>query len=183
MAAPNLRRTAPHNIMLRPIVLALAAFTISACSTKVITTPAIGKSDRQIECIPSKITYTGNTAYLPSTISSCGNDGSALSSTYKYEISYFGTTPTTEFGAALIPTTLIGTPTGNDNITVTAKLELFQDGIRVNGYEASCEIRFYRGIFAGATDFSALRRQGLFSVKENIEQQMMDDILKLQSLP
>lgn len=162
--------------------MAMAALILAACSTKVLTTPSVKKTEGKLECISSKIIYIGNKDYLPGTISLCESDGSALTSAYKYDVAYSGTSAGTEFGVALIPTSLVGTPTGSDTITVSATLELLRDGIRANKYESSCELHFYRGLFAGATDFSALRRQGLLSVKENIEQQMMHDILKLQSL-
>lgn len=160
----------------------MATLALAACSTKVTMSPAAPAGFIRPECLASKVLYVGNKAYLPSTISSCEQDDSALTSSYKYDISYSGTAAVTELGTALIPTTLLGTPTGNDNIKVSAMLELSRDGVRVKYYESSCELRFYRGIFSGATDFSALRRQGLFSVKENIEQQMMRDIIELKSL-
>ena len=182
LIASHPRNNRAFHPILTLTVMAMAALILAACSTKVTTTPSVKKTDGGLECLSSKISYTGNKDYLPGTISLCGNEGSALTSAYKYDVAYSGTSAGTEFGAALIPTSLVGTPTGSDTITVSATLELLRDGILVNKYESRCEMRFYRGIFAGATDFSALRRQGLLSVKENIEQQMMHDILKLQSL-
>lgn len=182
MIASQQRNTRASHPVLTLTALAMAALILAACSTKVLTTPSVKKTEGKLECISSKIIYIGNKDYLPGTISLCESDGSALTSAYKYDVTYSGTSAGTEFGVALIPTSLVGTPTGSDIITVSATLELLRDGIRTNKYESRCEMRFYRGIFAGATDFSALRRQGLLSVKENIEQQMMHDILKLQSL-
>ena len=182
MIASHPRNTRASHQILTLTTMAMAALILSACSTKVTTTPVVERTGSKLECLSSKISYTGNKDYLPGTISLCEKDGSALTSAYKYDVAYSGTSAGTELGAALIPTSLVGTPTGSDTIIVSATLELLRDGIRVTKYESSCELRFYRGIFAGATDFSALRRQGLLSVKENIEQQMMHDILKLQSL-
>lgn len=162
--------------------IAISTFLFLGCQSKVTVSPQLQSSNRKLECFQGKVVYDGNQLYLPRTINDCKTEVSDIEYVYKYDIKYLATPAAAELGAAFIPTTIVGTPTGHDLVKVEVSLDITACTKRIRKFEASCELRSYRGVFAGATDNYSLRKQCLLLARDNIEQQMLAEQSLLESL-
>jgi hypothetical protein len=165
------------------IILCLVLSLLVSCATSIEIRPPVSTSTGSIDfTLYGPIEYEGNWNYVPKTISNTLPANSELSFKYAYQITYGGTTPNEDAIALFIPTTIIGTPTGKDDMQVAAKLEVYSGQGLVKTYTAVCTLTKHRGIYAGGINLTELRQQGLRAVKENIEMQMVQDKAFLISL-
>lgn len=153
-------------------------FFLYACGTKLTTTPDVnltGLTETDIKIVVSgKIDYSGQPDYLPNTISDNHDESSDIKIKYEYMVSYGGTKPSTDIITAFIPTTLLGTPTGNNELVIQGKLDIYKNSIVTKSYMSECIVRKPRNVWSGI-NYTELRRKGLIAIKENIELQMMYD--------
>lgn len=163
-------------------VVVMSALLCSGCQSKTTVTPQLRTNSQIIECFQGTVVHDGNKQYVPRTVTGCDVIASNVEYVYKYDTQYFATPIAAELGAAFIPTTIVGTPTGNDLLKVVASLDITACKKKIKKFEASCELRSYRGVFAGATDNYSLRKQCLLLVRDNIEQQMLAEKSLVESL-
>jgi len=158
--------------------LAIMMFFLCGCGTKLITKPDLNLTDVAqtdiIIVVYGQIDYSGKPEYLPNTISDDNDQSSDINIKYEYMVSYGGTKPGTDILTAFIPTTLLGTPTGNNELVIQGKLDIYKNSTIAKSYIAECIVKKPRNVWSGI-DYTELRRKGLIAIKENIETQMMYD--------
>lgn len=144
-----------------------------------IVRPEVPFSNNQI-IVNGNIVCEGNRIYLPATVKQ--QDGADVTIKYEYVVSYDGTPMTAEIWMALLPTTILGTPTGGDDVIAVGKLEIFKNSKLFKTYVGKAIVSKPRSVFLGGVDKTELRRIALISVKENIEQQMRNDFSSLSQI-
>ena len=146
----------------------------SGCGTHMDVKPDVpgGQVDFTLR---GKVTYEGNWDYVPKTISNQSADNGSLSFNYAYNVLYGGTAMQQDIVAILLPTTMLGAPTGESDVQVRAKLDVMNGSNLIKSYIAACNMTRPRGVFTGGTNFTEIRKRGLMAVKENIELQMVQD--------
>lgn len=154
---------------------------IVGCVTVITVKPDVTTNNIDL-VLYGNIDYEGNWSYVPRTISNKTNSPSNLSFKYAYDVKYGGTSIHQDLVTAFIPTTILGTPTGVNDVQVVAKLDVFDNASPVKSYTAACNLTNPRGIFFGGINMTELRLKGLMAVKENIEMQMVQDREFLLSL-
>ena len=150
------------------------ALLFSGCGTHMDVKPEVpaGQVDFTLR---GKVNYEGNWDYVPKTISNQSADNGNMSFNYAYNVLYGGTAMQQDIVAILLPTTMFGTPTGESDVQIRAKLDVMNGPNLIKSYIAACNIVSPRGVFAGGTNFTEIRKNGLMAVKENIELQMVQD--------
>jgi len=121
------------------------------------------------------IRYAGNALYLPSTVAACENGSGGYTVFFSHEQDYSGTSEAYELALSLLPSYMVGSPTGKDKVYVYSQLKVSQDGREVATYSAACLKESYRTIFSGAVNNSEGRLQCLNALRANIENQMLRD--------
>ncbi len=162
-----------HQLSIAKIILVLGTFFLFGCAEQLKIKPDVSRTDIAI-VVSGKIDYSGNRDYLPNTIAEDNLQHSDIIIKYEHSVSYGGTTPGTDLITAFIPTTLLGTPTGNNELFIQGKLEIYKSSTIIKSYIAECVVEKSRSVWSGI-DYSELRRRGLLAIKENIEMQMMSD--------
>jgi hypothetical protein len=173
------------NLMRRMIAISLllaSCFLWTACGTTIDVKPGVAPQANSDLILYGPIDYKGNWDYVPRTVSNKPSHPTALSFKYAYNIVYGGTTIHQDLVTAFIPTTLIGTPTGKNDVQVSAKLDIYKGPSIVKSYISVCNVTQLRGLFVGGINLTELRRKGLMAVKANIETQMATDTAFLCTL-
>lgn len=165
---------------LAPTVLVLTlsclGMVLPGCSSKKMEVfPAYTKGSTANPIVSGKLTYNGNRDYLPGTIAEAEN-GVAI--TYETKVEYNSTGHMGDFFRALIPTTIVGTPIGSKGLMCGGVVTFVCADGSERKYSAASNIRKSTSIFEGS-DMTALRREGLLSVRENLESQMSSDVVSL----
>jgi hypothetical protein len=157
-----------------PYYLFSLVLLFSGCGTHMDVKPEVpgGQVDFTLR---GKVTYEGNWEYVPKTISNKEIDNGILSFNYAYNVLYGGTAMQQDIVTILLPTTMFGTPTGESDVQIRAKLDVVNGSNLIKSYVSVCNIVSPRGVFAGGTNFTEIRKRGLMAVKENIEFQMVQD--------
>ena len=168
-----------NSLRMKRVCLLLMALLLVSCSANISVKPEVPFSDNQI-VVRGDVAYEGNSSYLPATVQH--QNGSEVTIKYAYVVSYDGTGLGTEMLTGFLPTTLVGTPTGGDSVTVAGKLEIFKNGQLFRTYVAEARVLKPRSLFLGGVDKTELRRLALISLKENIEQQMRNDFSSLSQI-
>jgi hypothetical protein len=159
--------------------LLIGLFLVS-CGVNVTVKPEVSFSNNHNPVIVrGDIVYEGNPIYLPATVEQ--KKGANVTIKYAYVISYDGTGKA-EIIAAFLPTTLLGMPTGADDVMAIGKLEIFKDNSLLKTYVGEVMVSKPRSLFLGGVDKTELRRLALTSLKENIELQMRSDFLSLSGI-
>src|ERR1039457_6156478 len=95
--------------------LVIPFFLCISCAS-VVVKPDIETQKISKELIlKAKVIYDGNPAYLPKTVVS--TPSSDINVIFEYNVIYSGTKIQGEIVAGLMPTTIIGVPTGGDDVT------------------------------------------------------------------
>lgn len=154
------------------VILCLGSGLVGCSSRTLKPFPPYVKTEPIDTLISGPLSYNGNRDYLPKTINE-SSIGPLIS--YEIKVEYSTTEPMGDFFRALIPTTVIGTAIGSSGLlcggTVTVACV---NGTRLM-YSAASSIRKSTNIFEGS-DLSSLRREGLLSVRDNLETQMSNDV-------
>lgn len=163
-------------LKLRPVFLVITLSCIGmamwGCSSKKMEVfPAYTKSSTATPTISGRLAYNGNYDYLPGTIAKAEN---GVNITYKTEVEYNSTGQIGDFFRAFIPTTIVGTPIGSKALLCGGVVTIVCADGSERKYSAASSIRKSTSIFEGS-DMTALRREGLLSVRENLESQMAND--------
>lgn len=161
------------------IFLFLSLFLVS-CTASLNVKPDVSISNiRNSIIVLGNVVYEGNPKYLPATVEQ--KSGTEITIRYEYVVSYTGT-GNEEFFTAFIPTTIIGTPTGIDDVIAIGKMELSKSSKIIKTYVSEARISKPRSIFLGGVDKTEMRHKALTSIKENIELQMENDFSFLSQI-
>jgi hypothetical protein len=164
-------------------LLLLGLFLCSSCTSIKVVPENIVKPLNKELVLQCKLLFEGNRAYLPSTVSD--SKETDVSIDYGYKIFYDSTSAEKELLSSYIfmsPYTFLGLPTGGDDVLAVAKLVIRKKEQDVKTYFAQAKVCKTRSIFAGAVDKTELRRLALMAIKENLENQMLNDYEMLSKL-
>lgn len=156
---------------------ALQAFTCIAlvgCATEVAITPQLADKSAHKCQIHALVRYEGKPDYLPTALVP---DPSASATTvirYSYEAQY-GLKETSLFLVAVNPLTLVGFPTGSDNLVVTGHVEVVRGDRALRSYVAAAAMKRSSTVFYEGETFTEMRRRGLLLVGENLSDQLCRD--------
>lgn len=144
-----------------------------ACTSVMVKPDDIAPSGNGGLVLKAVVRFDGNPDYLPATIAETKDSDTEIS--YEYKVLYDGTNMSREVVFGVMPTTLLGFPTGLDDILVVARLDIQKGGAVVKSYSSEAMVKRPRSIFLGGADKTKMRRKGLLAVKENLENQMIRD--------
>lgn len=150
-----------------PLLLCISCSTVTVKPDNIVPT---GNGDLVLK---ANLLFEGNPAYIPRTI--VNSKESDIEINYEYKVFYDGTKMNHEIIAGIMPTTLLGLPTGGDDILVVAKLDIRQRQNVIKSYSAEALVTRPRSLFLGGVDKTEMRKKGLLAVKENLENQMIQD--------
>ena len=154
------------------LLVFILPFSVS-CTSIAVKPDNIGPAEKGALVLRANLIFDGNPAYIPKTI--IKSQDSDVEIEYEYKVFYDGTKLNHEIIAGLLPTTILGLPTGGDDILVVAKLAVRKGGNPVKSYTAEALVTRPRSLFLGGVDKTAMRKKGLLAVKENLEKQMIHD--------
>lgn len=158
---------------IRLLLVSISLLLCISCTTVVVKPDNIAATGNAELVLKANVIFDGNPVYIPRTIVNCKD--SDIEINYEYKIFYDGTNLNREIIAGLMPTTILGLPTGGDDILVVAKLDIRQRQNLIKSYSAEALVTRPRSIFLGGVNKTALREKGLLAVKENLENQMIHD--------
>ena len=145
------------------------------CYGRVSVRPHVEVTKKPYVLACGDIQYAGNARYLPSTVAPCETGSGDYTMSFSHEQDYTGTSAEYELVLSLLPTYIVGSPTGKDKVYVYSQLKVSQQGHEIATYSAACLKESYRTIFSGAVNNSEGRLQCLEALRVNIENQMLRD--------
>lgn len=161
------------SFLIKLLIIIVPSLLLISCAASVMVKPEVSISDNITPIIvKGNVVYEGNPSYLPTTVEH--KIGTDITIRYEYAVSYDGTGKA-EILTAFLPTTILGTPTGGDDVIAVGKLELSKNNKVIKSYVGEVVVSKPRSIFLGGVDKTELRRMALSSLKENIEIQMKND--------
>lgn len=166
--------------MVKKWIISVFSLFLISCSANVSVKPEVSITDnRNSIIVMGNVVYEGNPKYLPATVKQ--KTGTEVAIRYEYVVSYTGT-GNEEILTAFIPTTIIGTPTGIDDVIAIGKMELSKNSKIIKIYVSEARISKPRSILLGGVDKTEMRHRVLTSIKENIELQMENDFSFLSQI-
>lgn len=156
--------------------MSVGLFLVAGCYSNVRVKPYAESTKPAYIMACGEIKYSGNKRYLPSTVSACeAVQEHQYTIEFLHEQDYTGTKAEYEVALSMLPSYILGTPTGMDKVLAYSILKISRDGKELATYRAACVKESYRSIFSGAVDNSEGRVQCLDALKLNIENQMLRD--------
>jgi hypothetical protein len=154
---------------------------LAGCETQVTLTPQLSAQAPPTCVIAAPLSYDGQPAYLPQVIAAEPAADHATVLRYSYDAQYNAKQQATAL-QPLNPLLLAGFPTGSNAITVSGLLEVVRDGKPVRTYAAACALKRSSTVFSEGETLTAMRRQALLLVRDNISVQICHDQRGLRAL-
>ncbi len=152
---------------------ALACAALGACATSVVITPQVAETRSAVCEIHAPLRYEGKPEYLPTALIAAPGT-SALVVRYRYEAQY-GLKETNFFLTAVNPLTLVGFPTGSNDVVVTGHVEVLRGETTLRSYAAAAALTRSSTVFYEGESFTDMRRRGLLLVRDNLSHQLCQD--------
>jgi hypothetical protein len=161
------------SFVVKVLSIIVLSLLLLSCAASVTVKPEVSiPNNNNPITVRGNIVYEGNPSYLPATVEQ--KSGTDITIRYEYAVSYDGTGKV-EILTAFLPTTILGTPTGGDDVIAVGKLELTKNSKIIKSYVSEVTVSKPRSIFLGGVDKTELRCIALTRLKENIEIQMKND--------
>jgi len=164
-------------------LLLITIILCSSCTSITVMPDNIVKPANREMLLKCKLCFDGNRTYLPSTISD--SQESEITISYEYNLFYDSASLQKQVLTGyflLTPTTLLGMPMVGDDVLAVAKLVIRKKEQDVKTYIAQAKVSKTRSLIAGGVDKTEMRRLALMAVKENLENQMLNDYEMLSKL-
>jgi hypothetical protein len=164
----------------RGCLLVAPCAALAGCATTVSITPTLASAKSSCQ-IHAAVSYSGRPEYLPGALVADASVVEGLGFRYSYEAQY----GLKEFNPALVivnPLTLVGFPTGRDNLVVTGRVDLVRGATVIRSYAAAAAMKHSGSIFYEGETFTEMRRRGLLLVKDNLSAQLCQDQTVLKKL-
>lgn len=129
--------------------------------------------------IAAKVVFDGNRDYLPRVLqdSPVGDDGITVD--YRYEVSHKNVDM--DAIALFNPFSLVGFPSGSNQLTLVAELKILRKGELLKSYRAIYAVEQQTGLWSFRT-LTEMRRDGLIALRNNIEFQLLRDRKYIETL-
>ena len=174
------QKSRAHSLMEKGWFFPVLCLFLVSCAASVSVKPEVSISNSHNSIIVmGDVVCEGNLKYLPATVEH--KSGTDITIKYEYVVSYNGT-GNVEILTAFIPTTIIGTPTGVDDVIAIGKMELSKNSTIIKTYVSEVRVSKPRSLLSGGVDKTELRHMALISIKENIESQMKNDFSLLSHI-
>jgi hypothetical protein len=159
---------------------ALTCALLVGCAATVTVTPSL--TEKAAVCqIRAAVWYDGKPEYLPEVLIADASARPPAGFRYSYEARY-GLDEYNAFLVAVNPLSLVGFPTGKDNVVVTGRVDLMRGKTIVRTYAAAASLRETPTIFGEGETFTDMRHRGLMLVRENLSTQLCEDQAALRTL-
>ncbi len=159
--------------VIRRLTVSIPLLLCVSCTYVTVKPDNISSPENSGLVLKANLIFAGNPDYIPKTIAI--SKESDIEINYEYKVFYDGTKLNHEIIAGLMPTAILGLPTGGDDILVVAKLDIRQKQSLIKSYTAEAKVVRPRSIFLGGTNKTVMRKKALLAVKENLENQMIHD--------
>jgi hypothetical protein len=151
------------------------------CATQIAVSPQLGEKLPQTCAIHAPVRYDGKPDYLPRALVDDPGAPSQTSFHYSYDAQY-GLKEVSPFLALVNPLTLVGFPTGSDNLVVTGHVEVMRGDTTLRSYAAAAAMKRSGTVFYEGETFTEMRRRGLLLVRDNLSGQLCKDQAILTNL-
>jgi hypothetical protein len=167
------------HVVLRAIGYLALATLFSGCISNVHMRPEIEPQVAGDFRFEAKVVFGGNRDYLPRVLqnSPVGDDGVIVD--YHYDISHKSVDM--DIIALYNPLSLVGFPSGSNQLTLHAELKIQRKGALLKGYQAICAIEQATGLWSFRT-LTEMRRECLIALRDNIEAQLIQDRKYIETL-
>ena len=150
----------------------LSCALLVGCAATVSVTPRLG--DKSAVCqIRAPVRFDGKPEYVPAVLIA---DPSARPVEFHYSFeAQYGLNEYNAFLVAVNPLSLVGFPTGKDNVVVTGRVDLVRGKTILRTYAAAASLKDTPTIFGEGETFTDMRRHGLMLVRDNLSSQLCAD--------
>ena len=153
---------------------------LAACATTVSITPSLSMAKSSCQ-IHAAVSYDGKPEYLPGALVADPGAAAAPGFRYSYEAQY-GLNEFNPFLVMVNPLTLVGFPTGTDNLVVTGRVDLVRGTTVIRSYAAAAAMKRSGSVYYEGETFTEMRHRGLLLVKDNLSVQLCQDQTVLKTL-
>jgi hypothetical protein len=152
-----------------------SCLALLGCATEVAITPQLADKTPSGKCqIRAPVHYEGKRDYLPAALVDDPNASHATAIRYSFEAQY-GLNEFNPFIVFVNPLTLVGFPTGNDNLVVTGRVDVVRGDATLRSYAAAASMKRSSTVFYEGETFTEMRRRGLLLVGNNLSSQLCKD--------
>jgi hypothetical protein len=150
------------------------------CAATATVTPSLTEKAATCE-IRAAVWYEGKPEYLPGVLIADASAHPPAGFRYSYEARY-GLDEYNAFLVAVNPLSLVGFPTGKDNVVVTGRVDFMRGTTIMRTYAAAASLKVTPTIFGEGETFTDMRHRGLMLVRENLSTQLCEDQSVLTTL-
>jgi hypothetical protein len=143
------------------------------CAATVSVTPNL--SEKTATCqIHAAVSFDGKPEYVPGVLIADASAHTAAGFRYSFEAQY-GLNEYNAFLVLVNPLSLVGFPTGKDNVVVTGRIDFMRGNTIVRSYAAAASLKATATIFGEGETFTDMRHRGLMLVRDNLSAQLCQD--------
>ena len=154
---------------------ALACVALAGCTTTaVVITPQLAGTNTATCQIHVKVRFEGKPDYLPAALVTDPAASGPVTFRYAYDAQY-GLKETNPFLVMVNPLTMVGFPTGSDNLVITGRVDVVRADETVRSYAAAAAMKRSSSVFYEGETFTEMRRRGLLLVRDNLSVQLCHD--------
>jgi hypothetical protein len=158
----------------------LSCISLGGCVTTVSVTPKLSENAAVCQ-IHAAVQFDGKPGYLPGVL--VGDAGTHPATVFRYSFeAQYGLKEYNAFLVAVNPLSLVGFPTGSDNLVVSGRLDLMRGESVLRTYAAAASLKRTPTIFSEGETFSEMRLRGLMLVRANLSEQLCEDQAALTPL-
>lgn len=151
-----------------------SSLALLGCATEVAITPQLtDKSSGKCQ-IHARVRYEGKQDYLPAALIPDPTASGTTEIRYSYEAQY-GLKEFNPFAVIVNPLTVVGFPTGGDNLVVTGRVDVVRGDTTLRSYAAAAAMKRSSTVYYEGETFTEMRRRALLFVGENLSQQLCKD--------
>lgn len=165
--------------MWRAIGHLAAAALFSGCTSELSVRPEVEAQPIGEFRIPARIVFDGNRDYLPRVLEEGPARADGLVVDYRYQVVHKNTD--IDAIALFNPLSIVGFPSGSNELTLLAELKILRQGTLLKDYRAACTIEQQTGLWSFRT-VTDMRREGLIALRDNIESQLVRDKKDIETL-
>ena len=158
-----------------------SCLALLGCATEVVITPQLAGKNPGSCRIHAPVRYEGRKDYLPAALVPDAAASATTEIRYSYEAQY-GLKEFNPVAVIVNPLTVVGFPTGGDNLVVTGRVDVVRGDTTLRSYAAAAAMKRSSTVYYEGETFTEMRRRGLLLVGENLSGQLCKDEEALAAL-
>lgn len=151
-----------------------SCLALLGCATEVVITPQLAAKNPAKCRIHAPVRYEGKQDYLPAALVPDPAASATTEIRYSFEAQY-GLKEFNPIAVAVNPLTIVGFPTGGDNLVVTGRVDVVRGDTTLRSYAAAAAMKRSSTVYYEGETFTEMRRRGLALVGENLSGQLCKD--------